>query len=219
MDLWLLKESCLDRDYERDFVALSDGWTIFDIGAGFGDFAVRAARESPTSSVYAFEPLSESFALLEDNIRLNGVTNLRAFPDAIAVSDRRLPLYTVTGCSGQHRTYERRRAPRGLEGTVPATTLAQAFARVGVERCDFLKMDCERLEYEILFATGKETLRRIRHLAMEYHDGVTSHSHEELVRFLEERGFAVRTRPNPAHRELGFLFASNRFLAERPPTA
>jgi FkbM family methyltransferase len=218
MDVWFLKETCLDLDYERDFVSLSDGWTIFDVGAGFGDFAVRVARQGPRSRVYAFEPLPEALAQLEENIRLNGVTNLQTFPDAIAGSDRRLPLYTLTELSGQHRTYERRRLPRGPVATVPAMSLAQAFARLGVDRCDFLKMDCEGLEYDILFSADEKTLRKIRHVAMEYHDAVTIHVHEELVRFLAERGFLVRTRPNPAQPQIGFLFASNRSLSESAPS-
>ena len=37
MDVWVIKETCLDRDYEYGMV-LQDNWTIIDIGAGLGDF-------------------------------------------------------------------------------------------------------------------------------------------------------------------------------------
>src|SRR3712207_2539926 len=44
MDVWIVKETCLDRDYERGGIALRDGWVVVDIGAGLGDFSVQAAR-------------------------------------------------------------------------------------------------------------------------------------------------------------------------------
>jgi FkbM family methyltransferase len=210
MEVWILKESCLDRDYERNAVAVRNGWTVLDIGAGLGDFAVRVARECPQSTVYAFEPLPESFALLEANIRLNGVSNVRALPEAIAGHVGTLELYTVTGLSGQHRT-----AGDGADAVaapirVPAVTLATALEKLQITHCDFLKIDCEGAEYEILFAADETTLSRISHIAMEYHDAVTDHSHEELVRFLERQGFEVRTRVSPAYWELGFLYASRK---------
>ena len=103
MDVWILKESCLDRDYERD-ARIEPDWTVVDVGAGMGDFTVHAGRLCPRGRIYAFEPLPESFARLEEHLRVNGVRNARAFPEAIAAADGMLALYTVTGLSGQHRT-------------------------------------------------------------------------------------------------------------------
>ena len=208
LDIWLVKESCLDRDYERGAVAIEDGWTIVDIGAGTGEFAVCAARDHPRSTVFAFEPFPESFELLGENIRLNGLENVHALPRAIAGSVGARTLHTPTGVAGQHRTATVDSVPGPASSTVDATTLDRAFSELSIGTCDFLKIDCEGAEYEILFGASDETLARVRHITMEYHDGVTPHSHEDLVRFLEGKGFRVRLRSNPAHREIGFLFAS-----------
>src|SRR5439155_22097922 len=75
--------------------------------------------------------------------------------------------------------------------------------------CDFLKIDCEGAEYDIMFHATADTLRRIRHISMEYHDGVTSHSHGELRAFLEKHGFRVQVHGNAAHRNLGYLYATH----------
>jgi FkbM family methyltransferase len=210
MEVWILKESCLDRDYEHGAVAIENGWTVLDVGAGLGDFAVRVAREHPRCAVYAFEPLPESFALLEENIRRNGVANVRAFPEAIAGRAGNLDLYTVTGLSGQHRTAGDGASAVAAAIRVPAITLADALAKLPSSRCDFVKIDCEGAEYDILLEADPTTLSRIGHFAMEYHDAVTAHTHEELVGFLQKHGFAVRTRSSPAYYELGFLYASRR---------
>jgi FkbM family methyltransferase len=215
MDVWIVKETCIDRDYERDEVPVQDGWTVVDIGAGAGDFAISVALRSPMSRVYAFEPWRESFDLMNENLALNGVTNVHAFAEAVAAEKGDLLLTTPTGIEGQHRT-SAGAAPdveRAAGVRVPAVSLVEAFDRSGIAVCDFLKIDCEGGEYDILFHAGEGALGRVRHIAMEYHDGVTTWSHRDLVAFLESNGFATRRRPSPAHANLGFLFAANRRFA------
>ena len=216
MDAWVLKETCLDRDYERD-APLETDWTVVDVGAAFGDFTVHAARLCSRGTVHAFEPLPENFRRLEEHVRLNGVSNVRASAEAIAAAPGTLTLYTVTGLTGQHRTAGDEGAAAEPALRVPATTLARAFEERGIERCDLLKIDCEGAEFEIVLGLEPAVLGRIARIALEYHDHVTEHTHEELVGFLAEQGFAVHVRSNPAWKELGFLYAENRSLVE--PTA
>lgn len=209
MDILILKETCIDRDYERGVTPVQDGWTIVDIGAGAGDFAISVALRGPRSKIFAFEPWRESFDLMRENLALNGISNVEPFAEAVAGRSGELFLYTATGIEGQHRTSDS--GPSGV--SVPAVTLSQLFTRSGIVVCDFLKIDCEGGEFDILFHAGDDALARIRHIAMEYHDGVTSYSHRDLVAFLESRGFTTQRRPSRAHANLGFLFAANRRLA------
>ena len=222
MDIWAVKETCLDRYYERASVPLQADWTVVDVGGGLGDFTVHAARSCPKGKVYAYEPFPESFALLEENVRGNELKNVRAFPCAVTGAGRdSLTLYK-TGNACQHRTI----GPDGDGSSavrVPSTTLARIFEDHRIETCDFLKIDCEGGEYEILFECPESTLARIRTICLEYHDGVTPYSHTDLVRFLTGKGFRVGLLPSRAHTELGYLHAENltvgrgRSLRERRP--
>jgi FkbM family methyltransferase len=181
-----------------------------DVGAAIGDFTVHAARRVGDGVVHAFEPLPDNFARLEEHVRLNGVTNVRASAEAIAAEPGTLSLYTVTGLTGQHRTAGDGRAAAEPAIRVPATTLARAFDDRGIARCDLLKIDCEGAEFDIVLGLDRSVLDRVARVVLEYHDHVTPHRHEELVTFLEGHGFDVRVRPNPAWKELGFLYAENR---------
>ena len=51
MDIWVIKETCLDRDYERIGAPIQDGWSVIDVGAGLGDFSVHVARRFPKARV------------------------------------------------------------------------------------------------------------------------------------------------------------------------
>ena len=103
MDVWIVKEACLDRIYEIYGTEIKDTWTVIDIGAGLGDFAVLTAREHPANRVYAFEPFPESFELLKENIALNGVTNIIPLPVAVSSQSGQTTLAT-TGQAVQHTT-------------------------------------------------------------------------------------------------------------------
>jgi FkbM family methyltransferase len=207
MDVWIVKETCLDRTYEVYGTPIGDQWTVIDIGAGIGDFAVMAAREHPSARVFAFEPFPESFEILQANIALNAATNIIPLPTAIGSQSGQKVLAT-TGQAVQHTT-----TGSTVSGSATATLEVQClclddvFRAHGLSRCDFLKMDCEGSEYDILFSASGDTLAKIQHLCMEYHDGFTRYTHHDLVRHLQENGFAVRTAQNPVHAYLGYLHA------------
>lgn len=201
MDVWIIKETCLDHDYETHGVWLQDGWTIIDIGGGLGDFTVYAAKKCPNSTLYAYEPFPESYRLLEKNLMLNGINNAQIFPYAIGAESRPLYLDTGTGVPVMHSTTDQTSA-NAVE--VNGITLGEVL----LDKVDFLKMDCEGAEYAILFNASSATLQKIKHLCMEYHEGVTAYTHQDLVKFLEQQGFEVKITPNPAHQEIGFLYAS-----------
>lgn len=203
MDAWIIKETCLDRDYERVAMPIQDGWNIIDIGAGLGDFTVLAARENPHGKVYAYEPFQESLKLLEDNLKLNRIKNVQVFSEAVSDQPGTLQLGLV-GEAVQHSTSLTAGGVTAHE--VPAISLQQALERLDGAMCDFLKIDCEGAEYEILMKADDACWPRIRQIVLEYHDGVTRYNHQDLTRFFTQRGYRVREFSNPVHQEIGFLY-------------
>ncbi len=204
LDVWVIKETCLDRDYEMAS-PLADGWTIIDIGAGLGDFTVYAAHKNPHGRVYAFEPFPESVELLKYNLTLNNVRNVEAQAVAVAGRSGQLALNVGSAEAVQHSTTTD--STHTIE--VAAITLDQIFEAQGIDCCDFLKMDVEGAEYGILLATDQAVLKRIKRLALEYHDNTPAGQHDFLKNYLVERGFLVELRRNPVHDYLGYLYAVN----------
>lgn len=222
MDVWVVKETCLDRDYEgsRNRVSstetssasnrrnpvsmtLQDNWTIIDIGAGLGDFTAYAAQRSPNGRVLAYEPFPESFALLQQNVSLNNLRNVEAQPYAIAEKPGSLALNIGLGEAVQHSTTQT--GAKAID--VQAMPLQQVFDEHGLDRCDFLKMDIEGGEYAILRGVDADLLKRVQRIALEYHDNTSAGKHDELVRLLQDSGFQVQVCANPVHDYLGYLYA------------
>jgi FkbM family methyltransferase len=208
MDVWTIKETCLDRQYELNGAPIEDGWTVVDIGAGLGDFAILIARENPRSRVYAYEPFPESYSLFQENIALNSVHNVYAFQMAIGARRGKLKLLTK-GHPIQYTTTKGRcsEATEGLLLEVEGITLDDVFETNGIARCDFLKMDCEGCEFEALLEASDATLERIARICLEYHNGLTHYTHNDLINHLQRKGFRTKVTPNPVYSRMGFLYA------------
>jgi len=204
MDVWIIKETCLDRDYESNATPIQNGWTIIDIGAGLGDFAISIAYEHQGCQVYAYEPFPESFRLLEENIRLNSTSNVLAFSIAVGAQSGEMTLF-ATGEAVQHTTTNASRQADTI--SVQGLCLDDVLEGNAIEVCDFLKMDCEGGEFDILLNASEATLQKVKNICLEYHNGVTRFSHTDLIDYLQKMGFQVRTAPNPVHDHLGFLYA------------
>ena len=60
-----------------------------------------------------------------------------------------------------------------------------------LKKIDFLKMDCEGAEYEILYNLPKNVLNSIKKISMEYHNINETYNVTNLVAFLEKNDFEV----------------------------
>jgi FkbM family methyltransferase len=208
MDIWSVKETFIDQFYTRFGVPVEDGWTVMDIGAGIGDYAIHAAYGKPNVQVYAFEPYPGSFALIEgepgpeqdgpcSNLSASGVAYNRTVTLDIASGE---PLQISS-----HNPHTSVEGDQGL--SVDAISLESALSKLNITRLDLLKMDCEGAEYEILLNTPPEKLLLVERIIMEYHDLDVQQSHPVLVDFLGRQGYQVTCRENIVHADIGYLYA------------
>jgi FkbM family methyltransferase len=204
LDAWLVKEVCIERQYEAASRPIRDGWTVVDIGGGIGEFALDVAKRFPGTRVFAYEPGAEAFQLLEQNIAANGLTNVRARQSAVEGASGPVALRSRSGEGALLTTV-------GAEGGTPvaAVTLEQVLGEHGIGRCDYLKIDCEGCEYAVLLSASEHTLDKVGVICLEYHR-LAGRSHEELRERLERSGFAVTIHPSPVHRGQGLMSACRR---------
>jgi FkbM family methyltransferase len=204
MDAWILKETVLDRQYEQASVPLQPDWVVVDIGAALGDYSVWAARQLKQGRVIAIEPFPQSIQLIRANLAANQIKNVTVLEAAVDSRAGQTVLQLVTGQAVQHSTA----AGNGSGSvTVSTVTLASILQQVPEGRIDYLKIDCEGAEYDILFDTPNDALQKVERICMEVHDGMTLHDHHEMIRFLQSQGYSTRLTPNPVHAELAYLYA------------
>lgn len=202
MDLWVLKEVCLEREYERFGFTPQDGWRVLDIGAGLGEFALLVAALCPQAQVYAYEPFFPSYVLLDRNIHQNELSNVHAFPYAVGSRAGRARLESAGREAVMVQTHLER-----SEGEVEVVSLLEAVASTDTGHCDLLKMDCEGCEYDLLLRSEPQVWSRVDRICLEYHEGVGGHRHDELTITLKDQGYQIQVFPRPTHPHLGFIRA------------
>ncbi|MEJ7840036.1 MAG: FkbM family methyltransferase [Thermomicrobiales bacterium] len=206
MDIWSVKETVLDRCYEFYGYPLEPNWTIVDIGAAIGDFSVLAGQDA-TNRVFAYEPFPESFDVLKRNIALNKLDNVEAISHAVAGFAGQTSL-DVSGGEPLRMGVGADVASTSGGLSVEAVSLSDVIEHIGGGPVDFLKLDCEGAEYDILMSASTVTLSNVHRIVLEYHLIGESSPLPGLVGFLKDAGYLVEHVPSVMHPEvIGYLRA------------
>jgi FkbM family methyltransferase len=138
--------------FSREVVADS---VVFDIGANVGSYAILASvLVGPKGHVVAFEPVDENVGFLRRHIELNHLENVRVVPAAVSAH---------TGEVRFAKSPDRLQGRISQRGTdvFPSVSVDEFVQDAGVPAPDFLKIDVEGGELEVLNG-ATEVLRHVR---------------------------------------------------------
>jgi FkbM family methyltransferase len=188
-DALMIWEVWKAKVYDDSRIPISSGDVVVDMGAHIGAFAVRAAQLAHPGQVYAYEASKKNYALLTENRQLNSLENL--YIENSAVSDHRGPmsLYIPAGNSILGSLLQ---STSSFTETVQAITFADIIAEHALTQIDFLKVDVEGAEFDILLTSSAETFAKVQHMVIEYHEFEgDERTHLDLVNLLVSHGFKV----------------------------
>jgi FkbM family methyltransferase len=181
---WLENKYSLPR-----FVEVEDGDIVFDCGAYIGGFSF--ASSSKAEKVYVFEPERENFFAASQN--LQGFSN---------VQTEQIGLFNTSGCvqfnvssSGVEHSILRPDNGLTLERIKIAAMRIDDFCEVNrIERIDFLKVEAEGVEPEVVEGLGT---MRPRKLAIDVSPERNGQSPaDEIERLLTSWNYECRRRHN-----------------------
>ena len=168
---------------------LKPGDVLWDIGANIGAYTLYACLR-PEVRVFAFEPLASTFALLAENIALNGITD-RAMPICVALSNANglSPFYlasiepgTAMHALGAPENVRGHFDPAGMQ--IAMSMRGDDLARqVNLTRPDHVKIDVDGHEPRVLEGMG-DLLAQVRTVWIEMEG-----QGDEIETLLSERGF------------------------------
>lgn len=180
-----------------DFAALKEGDTVLDIGAYAGITSIIFAQlVGPAGHVYAFEADATNFECAQININMArevmGLQNITLIRRAIWSHSNGL-LFSNEGAMGSSAV-SITGGKRGPEETVSSTTLKDFVEEKHLARADFVKIDIEGAEVEVLKSSA-DFLKSIQtRLIVEPHFVDGSLSTDRCRAYLEAAGFKVKIR-------------------------
>lgn len=161
---------------------VSEGMTVLDIGANIGTHTVYfAQRVGPTGSVLAFEPQLVVYQILNGNIAINGLSNVRALNAAVGRENGRVKIPTIDPTTLRNFGA----VAIGREGSEVA---CYAIDGLPMTSLHFVKIDVEGYELEVLKG-AKNTIERFRPILFVENNSDKSPELITHVRQMGYRGF------------------------------
>lgn len=162
---YLLREILLTEDYF--FKTEIKNPVIFDCGANIGISVLYFKMLYPESTIVAFEPNPNLYALLDKNVKDNHLKNIELHKEAVSGEAGEISFFinenlgSFLSSKFQHRGGDK-------EIHVPAVLLSKILEKY--PRIDLLKMDIEGSEFEVMHELQqKQLFVRIPLIIVEYH--------------------------------------------------
>ncbi len=174
-DFSALNETCHKGIYDRSKIPRG---VIFDLGAHVGTFTVKHALKKE-NKIFSFEPAPPNFKLLEENVKLNKLKNVTLFDHAVSdyLGTSKLYLSDMSSVNpaldGKGNNYV----------NVKVFTLDFVVNKLKINRVDFLKIDVERSEIDLLKG-GKKTLKKFHPVI-----AIETKDFENIIHFLKPLGY------------------------------
>jgi FkbM family methyltransferase len=210
--------------YNRGNVKVDEGDVVLDIGANYGFFSLYSV-ERGASKVISMEPFPKTYECLRDNVE--------SFPEILtinkAISDKEGTFEFVSDPNYCGANYLLSNSSISEDNifikpgddnvfTVETTTINQVIEDYGLDRIDFLKVDCEGGELDLLKTISDENLLKVRKTVVEYHskeigEFVKSKLEDSGMEFydlqpIEKMGLIYAYRPEEKPIRIGVLLSA-----------
>jgi FkbM family methyltransferase len=161
-------------DAENDFPLAQSPRVIVDAGANIGLSSLDFAAKYPRARIFAIEPESSNFAILEANVR--PYANIVPIQAALwsenvelALVDPGLGKWGFQTATATATSQASTAGRSDGEGKVAGITVARLMEDWGIDAIDLLKIDIEGSEKE-LFATASAWIEKVGAIVIELHD-------------------------------------------------
>lgn len=187
--LSIYREIFHHKVYQSPEIKIEQNDIVFDVGANIGLFSIYASQFTK-AGIYAFEPHPINFKKLERNLSNNNL-NVKAIKCAIS-GEVGTGTLTDASISGGHILKMDSLSNNHDNLKVEVVTLNHIMDQYGIDRIDFLKLDCEGAEGEILNKLSDTLFSKIKKIVLEFHDNQSILSHDQIIDLLRIKGFSTK---------------------------
>ena len=189
---------------------------VFDIGSNIGAFTVPFAKKvGELGQVYAFEPQKVIYELLQDNVNKNKLKNVKIFNVGMGKKKEELELneidYSKVGnFGGVSFKYDSSSFTKNIKNKKYKVKITNLNEFMEIEKCNFIKIDVELMELDILTG-GKNFLKKFRPILwIENHQFYPN----EINKFLLENDYNAYWAYSNMFNESNYFINDNNYFGE-----
>jgi len=196
---WFFLENFVRREYL--FTSTAKSPLIIDCGSNIGMATLFFKLQYPESRILAFEPDPKTFGMLKRNVEENHLTDVTLFNAALSANEGQIDFFVDPDLPGSPIMSTNPLRISKEKMRVRATILSKEIT----EEVDFLKMDIEGAEVEVMNELGKSgKLALVREMVIEYHHHISPEVDHlsQILSLLESSGFGYQLHtsfPSPFH--------------------
>ena len=211
---YIFSEIFTERQYERHDIVIKEGDVIFDVGANIGLFSIFVKGVEPTAKVFAFEPISPTFEVLQKNIHLHSLEDVVLFNYGLSSENNPAKIFTFYPNMSANSTTKPEDTLAELEDievdqnsskienlfeeffqekeqvACEVRTLSSVINELGIDSIDLLKIDVEGEEYEVFQSIEAKDWPKIKQIVAEIHD--QKRRLKQISQMLADKGFKIQ---------------------------
>lgn len=200
-DLQAFANVWINKEYTKYGFKINENDCIIDIGGHIGLFTIFVSQFCKNGKIITIEPINENFELLKENLELNHIKNVKVFEKAVSDENGTSIMYFDDEDHAAHSLIQNQTNKREIE----SITLDKIFDLENINRCNYLKLDCEGSEFMIMENLSSESYEKIRNIGMEYHLYEDKSNLSNLKKRLRQEKFKFKI--FPTNQTMGMLFA------------
>jgi FkbM family methyltransferase len=191
--------------YHLQDLKIKQNAVIFDVGANIGLYSLSYAILYQNANIFSFEPHPNTFSKLQTSINLNKDLKTRIKIFNIGLSNRNGFLDISIPTSSQHPRYDPEKNILDSELCsihgegdhkikCSFETLDNFCHHNGIKKIDFIKIDVEGHEYEVLEGAEKSIESTKPIICIEYNEitrTLSNYDNESFEKFFRDRGYTI----------------------------
>jgi len=203
----ILKDEIFNKEIYN--VTINPG-VIFDLGAHIGLSILYFKIKYPNSKIVAFEPNSNIFPILQENVECNNLTDVELHNIALGNKDEVRTFYIDNSGNDSFSTGSfNKNAWNGTQKSIGVSVKCEQLSKYINEDVDILKMDIEGAETEVLKElVENDKLKHVKNILIEYHP-INNGNSKNIVKLLNENGFETEIKVDEYGTTLINILAKN----------
>jgi len=189
---------------------------VFDVGAHYGETALKYNQLFENAMIYSFEPYKESYCILKKNVE--PYMNIKVFNTALGDKNDKVKFH-INKFSGTNSILPTHHLGSKIWGeelldtleviNVESVTIDDFMERNGIQKIDILKIDTQGTEYDVIKGASNSISKgAIKTIYMEIITMPTYQDQkhfDEILQFLRIKGFRLFNIYNYSHSKEGYL--------------
>jgi FkbM family methyltransferase len=181
--------------YDNEFISVEQGDFVVDIGFNFGLFSLQALSKN-VSKIIAFEPntsITQHFKEMINDKRVN-------INDFAVSNYHGEVIFYENSDPGLSTIYQEKDLIESKSGqySVKVINFQDYLTENKIEKIDYLKIDCEGAEYDIIDSLDEQYLsNNIRKICIEYHNHLHDDRVKKMINKISDCGFQIQLPTSP----------------------